>query len=135
MSVSKIVERLGGETALGCAVRTELELVSAVEAGFPAAVRDALVHSAGLSAGEIGARAGGRRPDRLSRADSDRLVRLARVVVLADEVFGDPVKAHRWLRKPNRGLCGRIPLDLLRTGVGARAVEDVLQRIPHGVFA
>ena len=61
--------------------------------------------------------------------------RVARVQTAADEAFGNPEKAYRWLRKPNRGLGGQVPLELLSTEAGARVVEQALERIVHGISA
>lgn len=66
--------------------------------------------------------------------ESDRLARIARVNAVALEQFGSVEKASRWLRKPNRALGGRAPLDLLATGEGARIVEETVMRIAHGLF-
>ena len=62
----------------------------------------------------------------------DRLYRLARIVALAKHYLGDGQAAHAWLRRPNRALGGAVPLDLLDTEPGARAVENVLGRIAYG---
>lgn len=72
---------------------------------------------------------------RLSRDESDRLLRLARVAALAEETLGNRRKAATWLRRPNRALGGTSPLDLLDTDLGARHVEQVLGRIAHGVYS
>ena len=66
---------------------------------------------------------------RLTAAESDRTVRLARVYANAVEMIGDDEKAVEWLRTPNRALGGERPLDQLDTDVGAREVEDILGRI------
>ena len=76
-----------------------------------------------------------RRGGRLSHEQSDRLTRVVRVVAWTEEALGDVAKAKRWLRKPNRALEGRRPLDLLGSDVGARLVERVLGRIAHGLGA
>lgn len=70
----------------------------------------------------------------LTRDESDRLARIARVNAVALEQFGNAEKSSRWLRKPNRALGGRVPLDLLATGEGARVVEETVMRIAHGIF-
>ena len=67
--------------------------------------------------------------------ESDRAARLARTVALADRTFANPDKANRWLHKELRVLDGRRPIDLVRTQVGARIVEDVLMRIAWGAPA
>jgi putative toxin-antitoxin system antitoxin component (TIGR02293 family) len=72
---------------------------------------------------------------RLSAEQSDRLVRILRVVQEAEETFVDPEKAHRWLRRPTSALADNAPLDLLDTEVGARRVEALLGRIAHGIAA
>ncbi len=69
----------------------------------------------------------------LSPAESERVLRLARIVERARDVVG-PDRAADWLRKPNRALGGVTPLSLLDTDVGAQEVEDVLVRIEHGVY-
>jgi putative toxin-antitoxin system antitoxin component (TIGR02293 family) len=71
----------------------------------------------------------------LSREESDRAVRVARITALAEEVFGDRERALRWLREPKQRFDLRTPIDLLATDVGARLVEEMLLQIDHGVFA
>jgi putative toxin-antitoxin system antitoxin component (TIGR02293 family) len=65
--------------------------------------------------------------------ESDRLVRVARIAALAEEVLGQRDKAGRWLQKANRGLGGGTPLDHLDTELGAQQVEQILGRIGHGI--
>ena len=40
----------------------------------------------------------------LTVEETDKALRLKRIAVQAERVFGDPAKAHRWLRKPKRAL-------------------------------
>ena len=63
---------------------------------------------------------------------SDQAVRLARVKALAEETLGDSRKAHLWLHQELPLLDGRRPIDLARTQVGARMVEDLLASIAWG---
>jgi putative toxin-antitoxin system antitoxin component (TIGR02293 family) len=71
----------------------------------------------------------------LTTEESDRLTRAVRLAAHAEEAIGNAEKAARWLRKPNRALLGKRPLDLLESDVGARMVEQVLGRIEHGLGA
>jgi putative toxin-antitoxin system antitoxin component (TIGR02293 family) len=71
----------------------------------------------------------------LTPEQSDRLVRVARVLAAAEETFGDQDKAGIWLRRPTAALAGETPLNLLDTNEGARAVETLLGRIAHGIAA
>lgn len=71
----------------------------------------------------------------LTREESDRAVRVARIAAMAEQVFGDAEKSWRWLRRPMRQLGGRTPIAMLATEVGARVVEEMLGRIDYGIFA
>jgi putative toxin-antitoxin system antitoxin component (TIGR02293 family) len=72
---------------------------------------------------------------RLTREESDRAVIFANTVALAERIFGERDKAARWLGTQNGNLGAAKPLDLLRTALGAREVEEELIRIEEGYFA
>lgn len=72
---------------------------------------------------------------RFQPEESDRLLRLGRIVVLAEETLGTYQKASGWLKKGNRALSGDSPLTYLDTDVGAREVEGLLLRIAHGTYS
>jgi putative toxin-antitoxin system antitoxin component (TIGR02293 family) len=71
----------------------------------------------------------------LNSEESSKLLRLARVMSRASEVFDGPATAVGWLKSPNAALRGNAPLNLLDTDIGAESVLDTLGRIEHGVFA
>ena len=71
----------------------------------------------------------------LTAEESERVVRLARVLAQATVTLSSIEKARRWLQKPSRALGGEIPLRMLDTDIGATAVLEELGRIDHGVFA
>ena len=75
------------------------------------------------------------RHEALSRAESDRAVRLARIAALGEQVFGDRGRAWHWLRATKRQFKGRSPLQLTGTEAGARLVEELLYRIDEGMAA
>lgn len=76
-----------------------------------------------------------REQGRLSRDESDRLLRLARLFGSAIGLFdGDVAAARQWLSKPRRALGGAVPLDLAGTDIGTEAVERLIRQIEHGVF-
>lgn len=72
---------------------------------------------------------------RLEPAESDRVVRFARLLGKAVEVLESGENARRWLTSPQFGLGGAVPLDYAGTELGAREVEDLLGRIDHGVYS
>ena len=69
----------------------------------------------------------------LTPDQSDRLSRVLRIIDTAETTFGDPAKAHKWLRRPSQLLDGEAPLDRLDTDFGTRQVEAILDRIAQGL--
>jgi putative toxin-antitoxin system antitoxin component (TIGR02293 family) len=143
MTAGSIAERLGGERVLKREVRSDLDLAAAIHEGL---AYEALAHvlaSEDLGPAEAYALVGSRRTlmrkktarSNLSPTESDRLARAVRIIARAEEALGERDKAHRWLRKPNRALEGRRPLDLLESDAGARMVERILGRIEHGIHS
>lgn len=65
---------------------------------------------------------------------SDRVVRFALLLSKAITVFGSQDEANQWLKSPQFGLGGAVPLDFAKSEVGAREVENLLGRIEHGVY-
>jgi putative toxin-antitoxin system antitoxin component (TIGR02293 family) len=144
MTVSVIAELLGGRVMLGKDIETTSELVKLTREGLPA-------DSLNIMAGELAvqrvivAKMLGISERTLSRRvadnalltaeESDRMVRLARVLALAKETLGDMQKAGRWLQTANRALEGDRPFDRLDTDTGVRSVEQVLGRIAYGVYS
>jgi putative toxin-antitoxin system antitoxin component (TIGR02293 family) len=71
----------------------------------------------------------------LSKEESDKAVRVARITAMAEQVFGEPERAWRWLRKPKPRFDGKTPIEMLTTEAGARLVEEMIVQIDHGIFA
>lgn len=134
---------LGGPAVLARVPRSPLDWVAMIRRGLPAATVDALARGADLSRAEVAAAVGipertlarRRQEGRLHADESSRLVRLARVVARAEQVFEEPAAAMDWLKAANAALEGATPLSLLDTDIGAESVMDTLGRIEHGVFA
>ncbi len=134
---------LGGESVLLACPQSALEWISLVRQGISADAVDAAVRVVGIGQAELARaldipeRTLARRKKEgvLSRDESGKLVRLARVVERAVEVFEDQRAALDWLKSPNAALGGTSPLSLLDTDLGCVAVLGALGRIEHGVFA
>jgi len=135
-----VVEELGGEPVLGRPLRSVTDLQAAIREGFPTLVVEEVRRAAGITLKELASSLDlsarslqrRRRAGRLARNESDRLYRLARIIALAKHYLGNEETATRWLKRPNRALGGRPPLELIDTELGARAVENVLGRIAYG---
>ncbi|HEX8693495.1 MAG TPA: antitoxin Xre/MbcA/ParS toxin-binding domain-containing protein [Longimicrobium sp.] len=138
-----IAEKLGGARVLQRDIRSDLELAEVIHAGFPIRVVDFVLKAGLLDASELYGLVIPRRTlahrkekqNTLSREQSDRLARVVRVLVRAEEALGTVEKAARWLRKENRALGGKRPIELLESDTGARVVERILGRIEHGVYS
>jgi putative toxin-antitoxin system antitoxin component (TIGR02293 family) len=70
---------------------------------------------------------------RLTKDESDKVVRFARLLGHAAHLFGGLDEARQWLKAPQKGLGGAVPLDRAQTEAGAREVENLLGRIAHSV--
>ena len=116
--------------------------MEAIREGLPVSVVDEVLADGRLSAAELDRLALPRKTlahrrtlGRLTAEQSDRLVRILRVIEQAEHAFGDAPKAHSWLRRPTAALADHAPLDLLDTDIGARQVETLIGRIEHGIAA
>ena len=122
---------------------TAARSVELIARGLPWANAEALAQALGLSLERLASLLDipqatfyrRRRARRFSKQESDRLVRFARLWWLATDVFESDDGARTWLRSPQFGLNGAVPLEYATTEAGARAVEDLLRRIDHGVLA
>jgi putative toxin-antitoxin system antitoxin component (TIGR02293 family) len=123
-------------------IRSGEELASLVEKRLPATAVKALVRG-GLSDAEVYQLVVPRRTlahriakhQPLSKDESDKAVRVARITAMAEQVFGEAQRAWRWLRESKRRFSGKTPVEMLATEAGARLVEEMLGQIEHGIFA
>jgi len=71
----------------------------------------------------------------LSKSVSENLFRLARLVAVAEEAFGDDAAAQQWMTTANPVFDDEAPGTLADTEAGAAWVEAVLMRMMYGVDA
>jgi putative toxin-antitoxin system antitoxin component (TIGR02293 family) len=135
-----LVEALGGKKVFKRRIVNVDQLRETVKAGLPYASLEALIGKFGLAREEAAAAlhlpqrtiARRKKEQKLQADESDRLLRLARVGAQAVATLGSEEKAVQWLRRRNRALGNRAPLDLIDSDIGTRQVEEVLGRIEHG---
>lgn len=140
MDTTYTPSQTGAATLLGIGGETT-ELVTALRKGLSSETFSTLQTHLGLSnavlaeALRIPPRTLTRRLEsgRFSPSESERILRLARVVARASELFSKREALSHWLRSPELALGGQAPLDYLDTDIGAREVEDLLGRLLHGV--
>jgi putative toxin-antitoxin system antitoxin component (TIGR02293 family) len=133
---------VGGAAVVGRSVATGIDLVKLVRHGLPVGTVEYVLDTGRLTLAELDhivlprkTLANRRKLGTLTPEQSDRLVRVARVLAAAEETFGSREKAGAWLRRPTQALAGEAPLHLLDTDEGARAVETLLGRVGHGIAA
>jgi putative toxin-antitoxin system antitoxin component (TIGR02293 family) len=71
----------------------------------------------------------------LTPGESERVARLASVIALAEDVWGDADDARQFLITPHPELEDRPPLEVAVEEFGARHVEQILEGIRHGLPA
>ncbi len=134
-----VLRELGGVRTLGRPLGSDRDLREAIREGFPHAVLEELMRTSGLTLRELASALDlsprslqRRRSGRLTRFESDRLYRMARLMALARESLGDGPRASRWFKRTNRALGGVAPIAAIDTEPGARQVENLLGRIAFG---
>lgn len=137
-----VLDMVGGPAAIGARSSGSFDLIEAVRRGFPVEAVENVVSSGRMTAAEIDdvvlprkTLSHRRKIGTLTREQSDRLMRVARVIAEAETTFGSQEKAGLWLRRPTTALHGERPIALLDTGEGANQVENLLGRIAHGIAA
>ena len=144
--LSWIFRRLGGKKVVGkSAWKSTLDLHRSIVSGLPVGCVIYFKKHAGLSNIHMSKALGVSEktfirwqddPDKLlDPVYSDRLVRTARIMGLAEEVLEDAENSRAWLSRPQSALGNEIPQELMRTEIGAKQVEDVLLRMEHGYLA
>lgn len=137
----EVARILGGERTLHRRIRTLDDLRAAVENGLPIEALDRAVrHVAGTGpeATELRHRIVPkttlqRRGERLNAEESQRLERLARMTALAEEVWENPALAHEFLTSRQPQLDGARPVDLSRSDLGTRQVEELLFKLEYSL--
>jgi len=115
------------------------ELIRVVEEGLPLDCLDRL-REWGLTFTEVGElvipprtlkhrKAKG---ERLTTEETERFLRVVRVLELAERVFGDRRKALGWLRTRDEQMNNRVSIELISTEAGARRVEGQIWGIAEG---
>jgi putative toxin-antitoxin system antitoxin component (TIGR02293 family) len=119
-----------------------IDLAHALGEGLALTALDALVREGYLQPSEVALVAPPRtlthrrvRGERLRPDESERVARIAKAMLYAEQVFGERTRALKWLHAPKRRLHGKTPFQLLGTAEGAQVVEEELVAIDEGYVA
>jgi putative toxin-antitoxin system antitoxin component (TIGR02293 family) len=137
-----IVGRLAQVRGRRAPAPTPVFIEKAVESGLP---REALEHVAEAIAGGDRAKASAiergivprttleRRESRLSRQESERTERVARLFVQARRALGSEAEARTFMTAPHPELDRRSPFEAAKTDLGARRAEQILNAVEYGL--
>jgi len=122
------------------APRTEQHILEVVEQQLPTSSIKRLL-SLGLTRSEVDAlvipsrtlQHRRSRRERLTVEESDRVLRVARLLSLAESVYESRERALEWLRRIHPRLRNRTPLEMSKTDTGSRIVEELLAQIDEGM--
>ncbi len=127
---------------IGIAPESEFDLAEIVEKGIST---DSIAHlrEHGLTFSEVSETVVSPRTlkhrkargENLSHEETERVLRMGRILAQAEEVFGSHDKALLWLRMPDDRLKNRTPLSMLGTEAGGRLIESMLWQIDDGIYA
>jgi putative toxin-antitoxin system antitoxin component (TIGR02293 family) len=74
------------------------------------------------------------RGERLSTEETERFLRVVRVLELGERVFGKREKLLSWLRGPDFEIPNRSSMSLLATEAGAQAVIAQIWAVADGIY-
>ncbi len=138
----QIAEVMGGQAVLGRSILSLSDLEQTISLGLPKRALRQVVERVFRGRTEVRKaifrvvpEATWKRRTRLSPLESERTERLARVVAAAEFVWSSREVAREWLTRPHPELGGRTPLDAALSEVGARQVEELLDRVLYGIPA
>jgi putative toxin-antitoxin system antitoxin component (TIGR02293 family) len=126
------------------ALSNPLEMHGFIQAGLPVNVVAHIAAGLGLRTEEFASLCGMSRATfhrkktakaKLGRMESDMVARYASLLNHAAEVFSDSEAGAKWLREPQIGLGGAVPIDFAQSTQGYQEVEKLLTRIDYGVYA
>lgn len=119
-----------------------MEDVERVRAGVPADEISEVAKAIGVSIAALAEATGlplrtaQRRKSRaslLNREQSEKVLRVRRVLAMAEEVIGKE-QAADWMKQPAFALGDVTPLSLLDTSAGEQLVTNLLHGIEYGVY-
>ena len=134
----------GAVSALSLPTDNARAALKLVRDGLSFSALESLVGVLGVPQGEVASIIGipattlsrRKRSGRLTQLESDRLMRIARLVEMAHRMMqGDGAAARRWMIAPHELLGGASPLAHASTEIGGREVEQLIGRIRHGTFS
>ena len=143
LNAPRIAALLGGKRYLGREVRSTADLERLVREGIPYRSYLYLVKHVATTPEQRGVveklivprttRLRREREGRLSREESERAERVARLRAIAEQVFESGAESVDFLYSPHPLLGDAAPAGLASTDLGARRVEDLLWKLEYSL--
>lgn len=133
---------LGGNQVISSKPQSNFEWIEVIREGLPSSSIDRILQLTNLAQAELTKAlnlsdrtfARHKKLEVLPSELTAKLIRFARVVARAEEVFGSQDLALEWLKTENSSLNKVTPISLLDTELGAENILQTLGRIEQGVF-
>lgn len=141
INIDNISEVMGGKKLFNSRISSMLELHERIEKGLPkivlkniyAHITDSPSEALKMIYQLIPEATYKRRQTLLKPEESERAERVARVIATAEYVWDDKIAARTFLTTPHGALSGKKPIDLARSELGARHIEEMLWQIYYGL--
>lgn len=140
VNADKVAMVLGGSMTLKTTVISTRDLAAAVTSGLP---KQSLKRTAQRLYSEpkrvnelvykLVPEATYKRRTRLTQGESEKTERLARVIAAAEHVWEDDQATREWLTKSHPELGNRTPIECAMSELGAREVEELLDKLFYGI--
>ncbi len=135
-------DRVARILGLKPSIRSVADIAEAVESGLPKLSLERVVEHSGIEGParlklmhRVVPAATYKRRQRLKLVESEKTERLARVIALAEMLWDDEAEARRFLSTPHPELGRKKPIEAALTELGARQVEDIVNRALYGLPA
>jgi len=135
IQAAEVASILGGKDTLHKNIKSNFDLINLLEEGFPKSSTKRIINILGSTEGMYQYIPEGtyKKRKKFTTTESEILERLARIIATAIYVFKSEEQAKVYLHSSNPLFLGKTPLDLLRTELGAKEVEEALWKIYYGL--
>ncbi len=141
IAAERVAGILGGRAVLRRSIASVDDLRALVESGLPKAsltacaraIADSPKAARSIIYATVPEATFKRRRRRLKRDESERTERLARVMATAEAVWRNSEDARRFMMTAHPLLGGGRPVDVARSELGARQIEEMLWQAYHGL--
>lgn len=144
VSISKILDGLGGDRFIKRPIRHDYDLIELVKEGLPMESVAFLQSNLGftnkemshiLAISESTYQRRIRAKSTLTQDETEKAISLSEVYAKGVEVFRDNADFETWLQTKIPAMSNQRPTDMLDSMIGRQHVMDALNRILHGIFS